>query len=152
MASNSSSAQQRLRIIAGHLQKRVEDESASVAAQECKAEAPRSEPSSAAPVPRRRYVRVSLCAEISGSSHRLRNKHCVALKQQLRLGVKQQLAMRCISMCDLELDLNKVSIHPGGGCGGSRCLHTDGYIQIFLFTLYIEYCALSAPVQRPNQC
>ncbi len=82
MASNSSSAQQRLRIIAGHLQKRVEDESASVATQECKAEAPRSEPSSATPVPRRRYVtlRVSLCAEISGSSHRLRNKHCVALK------------------------------------------------------------------------
>ncbi|XP_016379012.1 alkyldihydroxyacetonephosphate synthase, peroxisomal-like [Sinocyclocheilus rhinocerous] len=56
MASNSSSstAQQRLRIIAGHLQKRPEDENASVAAQECKAEAPRSEPSSATPVPRRR--------------------------------------------------------------------------------------------------
>uniref|UniRef100_A0A8C1PX84 Alkylglycerone-phosphate synthase n=1 Tax=Cyprinus carpio TaxID=7962 RepID=A0A8C1PX84_CYPCA len=55
MASNSSSsAQQRLRIIAGHLQKRPEEENASVAAQECKAEAPRSEPSSATPVPRRR--------------------------------------------------------------------------------------------------
>uniref|UniRef100_A0A8C1MSE3 Alkylglycerone-phosphate synthase n=1 Tax=Cyprinus carpio TaxID=7962 RepID=A0A8C1MSE3_CYPCA len=56
MASNSSSssAQQRLRIIAGHLQKRPEDEHASVAAQECKAETPRSNPSSAAPVPKRR--------------------------------------------------------------------------------------------------
>uniref|UniRef100_A0A672QQ63 Alkylglycerone-phosphate synthase n=1 Tax=Sinocyclocheilus grahami TaxID=75366 RepID=A0A672QQ63_SINGR len=51
---NTCSAQQRLRIIAGHLQKRPEDENASVAAQECKAEAPRSEPSSATPVPRRR--------------------------------------------------------------------------------------------------
>lgn len=49
--------------------------------------------------------------------------------------------MHCISMCDLELDLNKVSIHLGGGCGGARSLHTDGHIQIFLFSLYIEYCA-----------
>uniref|UniRef100_A0A673MJY0 Alkylglycerone-phosphate synthase n=1 Tax=Sinocyclocheilus rhinocerous TaxID=307959 RepID=A0A673MJY0_9TELE len=56
MASNSSSstAQQRLRIIAGHLQKRPEDEHPSVAAQECKAETSRSNPSSATPVPKRR--------------------------------------------------------------------------------------------------
>ncbi|XP_050975111.1 alkyldihydroxyacetonephosphate synthase, peroxisomal [Labeo rohita] len=56
MASNSSSstAQQRLRIIAGHLQKRPEDENTSVAAQECKAETPRSNPSSVTPVPKRR--------------------------------------------------------------------------------------------------
>ncbi|XP_056099977.1 alkyldihydroxyacetonephosphate synthase, peroxisomal-like, partial [Rhinichthys klamathensis goyatoka] len=55
MASNSSNAQQRLRIIAGHLQKhRTEDGNTSVAAQECKAEASRSEPSSLTPVPKRR--------------------------------------------------------------------------------------------------
>ncbi|XP_051565248.1 alkyldihydroxyacetonephosphate synthase, peroxisomal-like [Myxocyprinus asiaticus] len=56
MASNSSSsnAQHRLRIISGHLQKRPEDESTGITAQECKAETPKSTPSRLTPVPKRR--------------------------------------------------------------------------------------------------
>nr|XP_021334302.1 alkyldihydroxyacetonephosphate synthase, peroxisomal isoform X1 [Danio rerio] len=53
-SSSSSRSQHRLRIIAGHLQKRTEDQHTSLSAQNCRAESPGSSPSRQTPVPRRR--------------------------------------------------------------------------------------------------